>query len=85
METWTSQQKVEVSSTCNLRQLYTLLSCATMGSRMQLLDFDEEKHIAVNEQAKVAMAEMRKNKLFSLDHSVKEMHGRNVCLFNIRS
>ena len=56
-----------------------------MGSRMQLLDFDEEKHIAVNEQAKVAMAEMRKNKLFSLDHSLKEMHGKNVCLFNIRS
>ena len=32
--------------------LYKLLSCATMRSRKQLLNFDQEKHIVVNEQAK---------------------------------
>ena len=65
--------------------LYTLLSRATSHSRIQLLNFNEERHIVVNDKAKKAMEDMRNNNLLSYVHPLKEMHGKNICLFNIRS
>lgn len=65
--------------------LYTLLSRATLRSRIQLLNFDEERHVVVNEKAKIAMETMRNNNLLSYVNPLKEMHHENICLFNIRS
>ena len=64
---------------------YTLLSRAKSRDKVQLLNFDAEKHIKVNTKAIQEMERMRNECLLSFVHPLKEMNGENICLFNIRS
>ena len=63
----------------------TLLSRAKSRDKIQLLNFNSDTHVVVNNKAKEAMEKMRAQRLLNCDHPLSKMTGRNVCLFNIRS
>ena len=65
--------------------LYTCLSRATSSEKIHLLIFNAEKHVVVNKKAKIAMQEMRTNKVLPIIHPLEEVEDKALCLFNIRS
>ena len=65
--------------------LYTLLSRAKSRDKLQLLNFDAERHIKTNKSAVVEMTRMRKECMLSWNHPLIEIRGNKICLFNIRS
>ena len=65
-------------------QFYFLLSSAKSRYKVLLLSFDPE-NIKVNESALEEMVQMRNELLFSWQHSLIELNGISMCLFNIRS
>ena len=65
-------------------QFYTLLSCAKSRDQVLLLNV-EPKDIKLMESAVEEMVWMRNKSLFSWQHSLIELNGISMCLFNIRS
>ena len=65
--------------------LYTLLSRAKSRDKLQLLNFDKDRHIKTNTRALDEMNRMRTECVLSCNHPLTEMPGNKMCLFNIRS
>ena len=77
-------EKGKGKATVGPGMLYTLLSRGTSSKTIKLSNF-LEKHIRVNENAKIAMTIMRKERQLNFLHPLKKLQEHKICLYNIRS